>query len=159
MSDEHMPPSLRKEDVPIEASPSMPSAPVPPSQMLAQAPAQFPSHMPYSPPAGTPGIVTAGFVLSILGLVLTVTFVFFMIGIPLAIIGGVISMIALSEAKRKGQGKGMAITGVILSGITVLIAVIGLVLVLLFSSVSSETGAYEDDYTTGNEITYITPSR
>jgi hypothetical protein len=68
--------------------------------------------MPYEGKAGTPGIVTAGFILA---------FLCFPIGFVLCLVG-------LGEAQRRGEGVGLAQTGIVISIVFATIAVIWFVL-------------------------------
>lgn len=85
-----------------------------------------PPHAPHPipPVSGSNGLATAGFVLSLLGLLGSwIPFLNFL-GILLAVIGIILAGIGLAKAKSAGAGKGLAIAGVIVGVLAVVIAII-----------------------------------
>ncbi|HEX2015767.1 MAG TPA: DUF4190 domain-containing protein [Solirubrobacteraceae bacterium] len=99
------------------------SPPPPPSSPPPAAP---PSFQPASSGgSGQPGIAIAGFVCGLLGLLLSWC-VF--LGIPLSIIGIVLSITGRNRARERGVGTGMATAGLVCG-------VIGLVLALLLLAI------------------------
>lgn len=79
---------------------------------------------------GQPGIGIAGFVCGLVGLILSLTVICWFIGLPLAIIGIVLSALGVRQANEKGAPKGLSMAGLILGifglvagvAITVLVA-------------------------------------
>ena len=70
---------------------------------------------------GTPGIVIAGFVFSLIGILICVVFSF---------VGLVLSAIGLPEANRRGgAGKGLAIAGIVIGALGVVL-VLGIIVVV-----------------------------
>lgn len=85
---------------------------------------------PYPPQSSTPGLSIAGMVCGILSLI---TCCFYYIGLPLAILGLIFSIIGM---KRNANGKGMAIAGIVTSAIALAIIVILLIIVLVAANSS-----------------------
>jgi hypothetical protein len=85
---------------------------------MTQSPSQ--PVAPSQPPQGN-GVAVAGMVLGIVTLVLS--WLWF-ISIPAGIVGLILSIIGKAKAKKVGKGNGMALTGLILSTIGIIIAVI-----------------------------------
>ncbi|MFO0863336.1 MAG: hypothetical protein U0744_01515 [Gemmataceae bacterium] len=76
------------------------------------------------PTGGTNGLAIAGMVLGIVGLVLAfIPCVGWILGIILGIVGAALSGIGLSSANKSGSGKGMAISGLILSILAIVVAI------------------------------------
>ena len=72
-----------------------------------------------------------GFVLSIASAVLGVTFVLSILSLPLAIAGVIVSHLGLSESKRRnGQGRGLALAGVIVGYVVIALSVLFLILII-----------------------------
>jgi hypothetical protein len=73
---------------------------------------------------GTNGLAIAGMVLGIVGLVLAfIPCVGWILGIILGIVGAALSGIGLASANKSGSGKGMAISGLILSILAIVVAI------------------------------------
>lgn len=85
---------------------------------------------PYPPQSSTPGLSIAGMICGILSLL---TCCFYYIGLPLAILGLIFSIIGM---KRNANGKGMAIAGIVTSAISLAIAIIMLIIVLVAANSS-----------------------
>jgi len=83
----------------------------------------------------TPGIVTAGFVLSILG---------FICGLP-AILGLIFGIVGLPRSRKAGRGAGLAISAIVISSVwLVLIVVLTVILVAADSQEASSEGSNGD---------------
>ena len=87
--------------------------------------------------AGPRGLAIAALVLGIAGLVLVWLPFLAVVALPAAIVGLILGIIAM----RKGQPKGLALTGVILSGVAILISVISVVVVLIGLALLGGSGA------------------
>ena len=85
---------------------------------------------PYPPQSSTPGLSIAGMICGILSLL---TCCFYYIGLPLAVLGLIFSIIGM---KRNANGKGMAVAGIVTSAITLAIIVIMLIIVLVAANSS-----------------------
>ena len=85
---------------------------------------------PYPPQSSTPGLSIAGMICGILSLL---TCCFYYIGLPLAVLGLIFSIIGM---KRTANGKGMAVAGIVTSAITLAIIVIMLIIVLVAANSS-----------------------
>ena len=86
------------------------------------------------------GLTTAGFVLGILGFVTC--------GLT-SLIGLILSIIGLSDSKKKGQADGLAIAGIVLSAIPMAIGVI--LLIAGVGASSNEINTIKDESTTKTE--------
>ena len=87
------------------------------------------------PPAvtGPPGIVIAGFVITIVSLFVCV---------PFALVGGIMCAIGLPEANRRGgSGKGLAIAGIVISAV-LLVATLGFVVFVIFAASAGSGGGW-----------------
>lgn len=115
----------------IQAMPPLPS-PAAPAPGVA-APLAFDFDAPSQPepgsepaqrgaPGGSNGMAIAGMVLGIVGFVVVVLIPCFglVLGVVLGILGTTFSGIGLAAASRRGSGKGMAITGLVLSILAIL---------------------------------------
>lgn len=71
------------------------------------------------------GLGIAGFVLSLLGLVL---FWFPFVGVVLAIIGVILSAVAMANGRKRGASTGLALAGLVLG----LVALVPLILIIIF---------------------------
>lgn len=83
-------------------------------------------NQPYAQNAQAPsnGLGIAGFVLGLLGLVF---FWFPFVGIVLAILGVILSGVAMSNAKKTGSGTGLAVAGLVCG----LVALIPLIIIII----------------------------
>ena len=63
---------------------------------------------------GIPPIVLVGFILSILGLCCA----------PVALVGGILCIVGLGEAKKRKEGVGLAIAGIVIGCLSFLIGII-----------------------------------
>jgi hypothetical protein len=90
------------------------SAPMPPQ---ADPPSQLPGK-------GSNGLATAGFVLSLLGLLSSWIPLLNVVGIILAILGAILAAVGLAKSKRAGTGKGLAIAGLVLGVAAVVVAIV-----------------------------------
>lgn len=84
----------------------------------------------YPPPTGTNGLAIASLVLSLLGLTCY--------GVT-SVIGVILGIVAMNQVKQSGQeGRGMALAGVIIGGVSIALWVIGIILyVAFFASLAS----------------------
>lgn len=85
--------------------------------------------MPAGPPAPAPakgsnGLAVAGFVLGLIGLLMSWIPVVNFLGILLGGIGLVLAVIGLVQAKKRNAGKGLAIAGIVLGGLAIIIAIV-----------------------------------
>ncbi|MBQ2253056.1 MAG: DUF4190 domain-containing protein [Clostridia bacterium] len=127
------------------AAPNVPQAPVAP-QIPPQAPVapnvpQMPYGYPYTPPYGAyqPPVQKKGRGLAVTAMVLGICSVVFagVIGILLAIIGLVFSIVAMKKCKGPDSGRGMAITGLVCSIVGFFVSVLAILyFVWLFSAFS-----------------------
>lgn len=85
--------------------------------------APHPSQQP-PPVRGSNGLATAGFVLGLLGMLLSWIPVINIIGIILGVLGVVLAGVGLAKSKRANAGKGLAIAGIVLGGLAVLFAIL-----------------------------------
>ncbi len=102
--------------IPTAKPVSSPLAPplAPPMQAPLAPPLAPPMQAPNAAaPAGTPGIVTAGFALSLLGC---------------GFVGAILCIVGYAEAKRRGQGVGLATAGIVLGAVTLVILLVMLVI-------------------------------
>lgn len=74
---------------------------------------------------GAPGMAVSGFIVSLVGFVLALVPLLNLLAPVLGIIGIVLSGIGLSQARRHGLPRGLAIAGIIL-GILVIVTGVGL---------------------------------
>lgn len=77
-------------------------------------------------PTGIPPIVLVGFILSIVGCVLC------WCGAPIALVGLILCLVGLGEAKRRQEGVGLAIAGIVIGILGILVG-IGMVVVGVLS--------------------------
>lgn len=73
---------------------------------------------------GSNGLATAGFVLGLLGLLVSWIPVLNIVGIILGILGAILAAVGLVKSKRAGAGKGLAIAGLILGVLAVIVAIV-----------------------------------
>lgn len=118
---------------PPPPAPAAPAAPVggyaapppPPPAVPAQPPPAYGAPAGYAPTAagpgtGTSGLAIAALVIAILGLLGSwIPFV----GLPFPIIGLILGLVALNSDKKAGRAKGVSISAVIVSAISLFIAV------------------------------------
>lgn len=71
------------------------------------------------------GLAIAGMILGIVG---TLTFCLWCLSIPLGVVGMVLSIMGIRRHGQTGTGRGMAITGVVLSGLALLLGLLVIVL-------------------------------
>lgn len=83
-----------------------------------------PTYAPNPPVKGSNGIATAGFVLSLLGLLGSWIPVLNVLGILLAVVGLVLAAVGLAKAKKAGAGKGLALAGIVLGVLAVVLALL-----------------------------------
>jgi hypothetical protein len=89
-----------------------------------------PAHAPQTgqyapvPPKGSNGLATAGFVLSLLGLLSSWIPVLNIVGVILGVIGVVLAGVGLAKSKKVNAGKGLAIAGIVLGVLAVLFAML-----------------------------------
>jgi hypothetical protein len=110
---------------PPSGPPDVPPAPPPPPQVV------------YVPQQRGNGMATAGFVCGLLGAIFgAIPFVFW-IGLPLAVLGIVFSVIGLRRANREPDrgGRGLAIAGLVLGIVGLVIAILW---VALFAALLEE---------------------
>lgn len=97
----------------------------------------------YPAPERKNGLAVASLVLGIIAIVATVTIIGMVLGAPIALVGIIVGIIAVVQAKKfppQGARRGMAITGLVLS-ILSLVAIAALM--ILTMTVLSETGVRE----------------
>lgn len=139
------------------APPVPPAAPVPQAAadpLGLQSASETGTQPEYAPPAYAPnqsagayaepgatgprGFAIAALVLGIAGLVLVWLPFLAVVALPAAIVGLILGIVAM----RKGQPKGFALTGVILSGVAILISVISMVVVMIGLALLGGSGAF-----------------
>ncbi len=74
---------------------------------------------------GVPPMVLTGFIISCAGVVICA---------PIAIVGAVICLIGLPEAKRRQEGKGLAIAGIVIGVAAFLFAILGFIVFFAVSA-------------------------
>jgi hypothetical protein len=114
-----------------------PEAVAPPEPALVPPPAPATVHQ------GQPGLVIAGFVCALVGLLLTLSVLGAPVGVPLGIIGLVFSLVGLHQVKLTGRPLGLAISGVICGAVSLLV---GLVLLVVFVVAVSSSSNYCRDH-------------
>ncbi|MFT9055363.1 MAG: DUF4190 domain-containing protein [Ethanoligenens sp.] len=92
------------------------------------------------PPRSSDGLAVASMVLGIIGVVFSLVF----IGIVPAILAIIFGLIVLCSARRRQNGCGMAIAGLVTGGFALLIA--ALVSLFFISVVSSMVSSWTDNY-------------
>ncbi|MFE0104890.1 DUF4190 domain-containing protein [Streptomyces sp. NPDC059009] len=85
------------------------------------------------------GLATAALTLGIVGLCTSVVF----IGGPLAVIGLILGIAALTTAKRTGAGRGRAVTAVVMSSLAIVVS--GLVAVFMVWYANKTQECYQPD--------------
>lgn len=115
--------------------------PQPPTDAgLPTAPAPSFAPPPRPPRAGTNGFAIASFVLGLLG------------GFPLSVIFGIVALVQLRRRPRKG--KGLAVAGLVLSGVWVLIIALAVTAVIVSGPERNAAGEITDPGTvTATELT------
>lgn len=91
-----------------------------------EQPAHAPGAGQQAPPptTGSNGLATAGFVLGLVGLLLSWIPVLNILGMLLGVIGVVLAGIGLAKSKKVRAGKGLAIAGIVLGVLAVVVAVV-----------------------------------
>ena len=112
---------------------------------------QYP--MPPQKPTGSNGLATAGFVLGLLALLGSWVPVVNVVSILLAVVGLILAAVGLAKSKEARTGKGLAISGLILSLVSIVIAVVvnGAVF-SVFSDFVEETVTVTVTDADGNEV-------
>lgn len=90
----------------------------------AQPPAPYTSQPPQAPAKGSNGLAVAGFVLGLLGLLMSWIPLVNILGIILGLIGAVLAAVGLAKSKKANAGKGLAIAGLVLSVLAVIAAIV-----------------------------------
>jgi hypothetical protein len=80
---------------------------------------------------GIPPIVLVGFIISIVGIPICA---------PIAVVGSILCMIGMPEAKRRQQGKGLAIAGIVIGLGAFVLSIIGLL--AFFAMSAGGMGSY-----------------
>ncbi|MDR0594480.1 MAG: DUF4190 domain-containing protein [Bifidobacteriaceae bacterium] len=97
----------------------MSTAPDPSGNPNAQQP-QFATPPPAAPPPAKKGLAIAALVLGILAIPPSFIPILSLLSWPLALLALIFGIIALAKAKRLGQGKGLAVAGLVLGAVALL---------------------------------------
>jgi hypothetical protein len=84
----------------------------------------YPGQHPPVPSKGSNGLATAGFILSLLGLLGSWIPVLNILGIVLGVLGVVLAAVGLAKSKKVNAGKGLAIAGIVLGVLAVVFAIL-----------------------------------
>ncbi|MFC6154791.1 DUF4190 domain-containing protein [Nocardioides yefusunii] len=111
-----------------------------------QYPGGQPSPYPFTPPqpSGSNGLATAGFVLSLLGILMSWIPLLNIFGVMLAVLGLILAGVGLAKSKKVNAGKGLAIAGLVLGVLTIVITIaINTVFVTALEDAIDETTSTE----------------
>jgi hypothetical protein len=75
------------------------------------------------PKQGAPGMAVAGFVCSLIGMILAIIGICFFIGGPLAIIGLILAIVGRNHARSTGAPEGLATAGIVMGVIGIIAAI------------------------------------